>query len=291
MRWALAAMLAATAALSAPAGEALGYTDTPQIPGQPWKVHDGTRPQPPVIQAPAPKQVEGKPDQIEPAKPPSDAIVLFDGVDNSKWGNTSGGAPWKVADGALVAEGNGDLISKESFGDCHLHIEWSTPKPPRGSGQSRCNSGIFMMGMYEIQVLDSYQNKTYPDGNAGAIYGQYPPLVNATVPPGEWNVFDILFTAPRFEDKKLKTPAYVTVLHNGVVIHNHVALLGPAQHRKNTEYAEHGETGSILLQSLNSGVRYRNIWVRPLKGYDSNAPKGGEAPSVAPPAPPNKTGF
>jgi len=279
MRPALLILLPVLAIFVATAGEEkLGYDDTPMIPDTPWHVHDGNRPQPKVIGPPTESTNE------LPGKPPSDAIVLFDGKDASKWGGGDNGKGWKLENGALVA-GKQDLMTLDSFGDCHLHIEWSAPKPPKGSGQGRSNSGIFMFGQYEIQILDSFENKTYPDGNAGAIYGQYPPLVNAMRPPTEWNIFDVVFTAPRFkDDKTLDKPAYVTVMHNGVLIHNHAKILGAANHRKLGEYAFHAEKGGILLQGMNSGIRYRNIWVRPTTGYD-NKPIGA-AEAVKPPKPP-----
>lgn len=274
MNRALTALFAASLTLSAFAEEKLGYDDTPMIPDTKWRVHDGTRPQPKVI-TPGTGSTNEK-----PGKAPSDAIVLFDGTNADKWAGGDNGKGWQVADGALVASKQ-DLLSRQDFGDMHLHIEYSAPKPPKGGGQGRSNSGIFIMGQYEIQVLDSYENKTYPDGNSGAVYGQYPPLVNASLPPGEWNTFDIFFTAPKFkDDKSLETPAYVTVLHNGVVIHNRAKILGAASHRKLGTYTAHPDKGPILLQALNSGMRYRNIWVRPINNYD-NQPADGE--SVKPP--------
>jgi hypothetical protein len=257
-RW-LAALAVAVCAngfsLSLHAGE--GYTDTPLIsPDSKWKVHDANRPQPTVI---TPGTFST---QEQPGKPPSDAIVLFDGKDTSKWTGS-----WKVENGCMVAS-KGSIQTKEEFGDIQLHIEWSAPTPPKGKSQGRGNSGVFLMGRYEIQVLDCYQNVTYADGMTAALYGQYPPLVNACVPPGKWMVYDILWTAPRFEGKELKSPAYVTVLVNGVVVHNHTALLGPCLHKRATKYTPHGPTGPIGLQDHGNPVRFRNIWVRPIKGYD-----------------------
>jgi hypothetical protein len=279
MRWVFSIALAAFC-FAALAEEKLGYDDTPIIPGTPWHVHDGKRPQPSVITPPTASSNEA------PGKPPSDAVVLFDGVNTSHWAGGDDGKGWKVVDGALVASKQ-DLISKDEFGAVHLHVEWSAPKPPKGSGQGRSNSGIFMMCQYEIQVLDSYENKTYPDGNAGAIYGQYPPLANAMVPPGEWNTFDILFVPPTFkEDKTVDQPAYVTLMHNGVLVHNHVKLLGAAAHRKLAEYVNHGDRASILIQGMNSGIRYRNIWARPLTDYDNKPLNQPEV--VVPPRPDGK---
>jgi hypothetical protein len=246
---------------SAPA-QHLGYSDTPFLPGGKWHVHDGQRPQPPIVTP----GTSSTPDT--PGQPPSDAVVLFNGTDLSKWHDGGGGpARWKVENGAMIA-GGGMIYSRDEFGDCQLHVEWATPTPPQGSDQGRGNSGVFFIGRYEIQVLDSYQNQTYPDGQAAALYGQYPPLVNASRPPGEWQSYDILFTAPRFQDGAVETPAYVTMLHNGVAVHNHTALLGPMVHRQLATYTPHGPRGPIALQDHGQPVRFRNIWIRELKGYD-----------------------
>lgn len=252
---ALFTALSATALL---AGEKLGYQDTPMLPDGKWHVHDGERPQPKVITPPTASTNEA------PGKAPSDAIVLFDGTNLDKWTNQG----WPIENGAMI-ESKGTQVSKEEFGDCHLHIEWSAPLPAKGTGQGRGNSGVFMMGKYEIQVLDCFDNKTYPDGQAASIYGQYPPLVNATKPPGEWNVYDIIWTAPRFkEDKTLDTPAYVTMFHNGVLVHNHTAVMGAGTHRQLAKYSPHGEKGPISLQDHGNPARFRNIWVRPINKYD-----------------------
>lgn len=190
---------------------------------------------------------------------PSDAVVLFDGSDLSQWNNATN---WKIDDGAMVA-GKGDVVSKAAFGDCQLHIEWSAPTPAKGSGQGRGNSGVFLMNTYEIQVLDSFENKTYFDGQAGAIYKQTPPLVNATRPPGEWNTYDIIWTAPRFnEDGSLKSPAYITALHNGVLILNHFELKGDTPFHRPPAYTKHADRLPIRLQDHGDPVRFRNIWVR-----------------------------
>ena len=169
----------------------------------------------------------------------------------------------------VVRRGAGAILSREEFGDCQLHLEFASPVPPRSQDQGRGNSGVMFFGRYEIQVLDSYDNLTYADGQAAAIYGQYPPLVNASRPAGQWQSYDILFTAPRFkEDGSLESPAYATVLHNGVVVHNHTALLGPMIFRGLPKYSPHGPKGSLLLQDHGNPVRFRNIWVRTVKGYD-----------------------
>ncbi|QDT07321.1 hypothetical protein K227x_57480 [Rubripirellula lacrimiformis] len=192
--------------------------------------------------------------------PPSDAVVLFrEPEDIQNWKN---GENWKVEDGALVV-GKGFVISKETFGDCQVHIEWSAPEPGDRKGQSRGNSGIFLMGIYEIQVLDSYQSETYFDGQAGAIYKQTPPAVNAMRPPGQWNTYDIFWTAPRFDDDgKLLSPAYITAMHNGVLILNHFEVQGDTPFTRPPEYNAHPARGPITIQDHGSPVRFRNIWVR-----------------------------
>ncbi|RMF43477.1 MAG: DUF1080 domain-containing protein [Planctomycetota bacterium] len=193
--------------------------------------------------------------------PPSDAIVLFDGKDLSRWHN---GENWTVEDGVMIV-GKGKIVSKDKFGDCQVHIEWSAPTPPQGRGQGRGNSGLFMMDRYEIQILDSYDNETYFDGQAGAIYKQTPPMVNAMRKPGEWNTYDIIWTAPRFHpDGTLKSPATITALHNGVVILNHFVLQGDTPFDRPPRYQPHPEVGPISLQDHGNPVRFRNIWVRPL---------------------------
>ena len=242
----------------------VGYSDTPMQPNGKWHVHDGSRPQPTVI---TPGTFST---QEAPGKPPSDAVVLFDGTDLSKWRKEKGEpAGWKVENGYMVVTPKaGDIFTKDEFGDCQLHIEWSAPNPPKGESQGRGNSGIFFMTNFELQVLDSYQNVTYPDGQAAALYGQYPPLVNASRRPGEWQVYDVIFTAPRFSGGKLETPAHITVMHNGVFVHNHTALLGPTGHRMIGTYTPQEPKGPLKLQDHGDPVRYRNIWVRPLKSYD-----------------------
>lgn len=208
----------------------------------------------------------------ENSAPPADAVVLFDGTDMSKWNN---GENWKVADG-VVTIGKGGIVSKDEFGDCQVHIEWSAPSPATGQGQGRGNSGLFLMGIYEIQILDSYQADTYHDGQAGAIYKQTPPMANAMRAPGEWNTYDIIWTAPRFnEDGSLKSPAYITAIHNGVVIQNHFELLGDTPFNRPPSYNKHGAKGPISLQDHGNPVRFRNIWVReltPVQGEQTRKP-------------------
>lgn len=199
--------------------------------------------------------------------PPSDAVVLFNGKDLAAWDNADN---WKIDEGAMVS-GKGDARTKAAFGDCQLHIEWAAPTPATGSGQGRGNSGVFLMDTYEIQVLDSFENKTYFDGQAGAIYKQTPPAVNATKAPGTWNVYDILWTAPRFnEDGSLKSPAFITALHNGVLILNHFELEGDTPFVRPPEYKKHADKLPIRLQDHGNPMRFRNIWVRELKPVERN---------------------
>ena len=196
----------------------------------------------------------------KPGTPPSDATVLFNGKDLSAW---NGAETWKVQDGAMVV-GSNYVESKEHFGDCQLHIEWSAPTPPVGESQGRGNSGVFF-GPYELQVLDSYDNETYYDGQAAAIYKQHPPMVNAMRPPGQWNVYDVLWTAPRFKaDGSLESPAFITVLHNGVAVQNHFQLLGDTPFNRPPQYNAHDVKQPIRLQDHGNPVKFRNIWVRPL---------------------------
>ena len=231
-----------------------GYDNTPLIPGTEWRVHDNRRPHPKIV---APGTTN--------SSAPADAVVLFDGTDYSQWVGSKGPVTWKIVDGHMEAvKKAGAIRTKEQFGSCQLHVEWAAPNPPKGASQGRGNSGVFLMGCYEIQVLDSYNNKTYADGQTAALYGQTPPQVNVCRPPGEWQTYDIIFTAPVFKDKKLVTPAYVTLLHNGVLVHSHVALMGRTSHKKMATYRPHGPKGPISLQDHGNPVLYRNIWIRPL---------------------------
>lgn len=211
---------------------------------------------------------EPEPPKVEPGDgtaPPSDAIVLFDGTDLSNWTWQDGKSGWKVeGDHMTVVRGEGAIWTKEDFGDFQLHIEWRAPEEVSGQGQGRGNSGIFLQRRYELQVLDSYNNRTYSNGQAGSIYKQHMPLVNATLAPGEWQIYDIIFTAPVFhEDGDLKYPARVTVLHNGVLVLNDVDIKGGTTYRGLPEYEQHGDA-PILLQDHGNPVSYRNIWIRPL---------------------------
>ena len=206
--------------------------------------------------------------------------MLFDGKDLSKWVTRGRGkdkgklvaAKWKVENGYMeVAPKSGTIMTKEGFGDCQLHVEWSSPAVVKGDSQGRGNSGVILMSRYEIQVLDSYDNVTYADGQAASIYGQYPPLVNACRKPGQWQTFDIIFEAPRFKDGKMTRPAFVTVLHNGLVVHHRQQLIGRMSHKRVGTYAPHETKAPLVLQDHGNPTRYRNIWIRPLTGYDEAA--------------------
>lgn len=237
----------------------IGYDDTPLQPNGKWHIHDGRRPAPRIITPGA-----------HPGEAPSDAIVLLGaGRDVSAWRMVQDGQPmtWTVKDGVLES-GKGMVRTKDEFGDIQLHVEWASPAQVKGDGQGRGNSGVFLQGLYEVQVLDSYQSATYPDGQAAAMYGQYPPLVNASLKPGQWQVYDILFTAPRFKDGKLEKAATITVLHNGVVVHNATAYLGPTQHKAIAPYKPAVTRGPLVLQDHGNPVHFRNIWLRPLGAYD-----------------------
>ena len=230
-----------------------GYTDTPRLANSKWRVHDPERPQPAVVRPGA------------PGEHPADAIVLFDGTDLSRWRGRDGEAEWKVENGYMeVASRKGDIRTREGLGDCQLHLEFACPAQVRGESQARGNSGVFLMNTYEVQVLDSYENPSYADGLCAAVYGQFPPLANACRAPGEWQTFDIVWTAPRFNGVELVRPAYLTLLHNGVVVHNHTELLGSTGHRDVYGYKAHAPEAPLRLQDHGDPVRYRNIWYRPL---------------------------
>ena len=206
-------------------------------------------------------------DPGSPDQPPSDAIILFDGKSLDAW---DGGEKWIIEDGAATTAG-GSINTKQKFGDCQLHVEFATPSEVKGNGQGRGNSGIYLMGRYEVQVLDSYENTTYYDGQCGAIYKQTPPIVNACRKPGEWQTYDILFTAPRFhDDGSLRSPGYVTVLQNGIVVQNHFELQGGTSYVAPPVYQRHGEKDSISLQFHGNKTRFRNIWIR----ENVHSPKG-----------------
>jgi len=252
-------MLTVVAASNATAEEAgwfkyefPGYADTPLLPGSEFRVHQQDRPQPPRV-------IPSETDASVGCVPPSDAIALFNGASFEQFEEPS----WKVVDGILIA-GDGNLYTKENFGDCQLHIEWCTPNPPEGEPVNMGNSGIFFMGLYEVQIYDSYSSKIYADGSAAAIYGQTPPLVNACRKPGAWQCFDIMFTAPVFDKEKLVEPGWITVLHNGVLVHNHTQILGPTTHRAFEPYTPHAAALPMMIQGHGSPVAFRNIWIRRL---------------------------
>ncbi len=250
----------------------LGYDDTPVIPGSTWKVHDGNRPQPRIVTPGAPSTQE------RPGLPPSDAVVLFNGKDLSNWVSSKDGASpaqWRLENGYMeVVPKTGNIQTREQLGDCQLHLEFAEPTVVKGESQGRGNSGVFLMAKYEIQVLDCFDNPTYPDGTTAAIYGQFPPLVNACRKPGEWQTYDIVWEGPRFNGDKAVKPAFVTVFFNGIVVHHRKELQGPTRHRQLAQYAPppgggpHPPAGPLMLQDHNDLVRYRNIWYRPLKNYD-----------------------
>lgn len=211
-----------------------------------------------------------EPRKIDPGtagSPPSDAIVLFDGKDLSKWVNdTNGPADWLVENGIITVHGTNQMFTKQPFGDCQLHVEWASPNPPKGKGQGRGNSGVFFQSRYEVQILDSWDNPTYFNGQAGSIYKQYAPLVNACRKPGEWQTYDIIFHAPRFsDDGELKSPARATLLHNGVLVLDNIEIKGRTHFDKSeTHYEKHNLKEPLRLQNHHSAVRFRNIWIREL---------------------------
>jgi hypothetical protein len=236
----------------------VGYDDTPMQPNGKWHIHDGKRPQPNVV-TPGPASAT-------PAPAPADATVLVGGRDDlTAWQMMDGSpATWSMKNGVLET-GKGIIRTKAEFTDFQLHVEFATPSEVKGDSQGRGNSGVFLLGKFEIQVLDSYQNPTYPDGQAAAMYGQFPPLVNASRPPGEWQTYDIVFTAPKVTSAgSVEKPAVVTVLHNGIVVHNATAFWGPTAHKKIDPYTPDTVKGPIALQDHGNPVRYRNVWIRTL---------------------------
>jgi hypothetical protein len=228
-----------------------GYKDTPKLPWCGYLVHDPDRP--------APKRVNPGPVQ-PPAPAPADAVVVFDGGDLSKWQKTN----WKLVDGCIESAHSGNLTTKDSFGSFQLHLEWMAPKDFVGPWYDRGNNGVLLHGLYEIQIFDSWNEKLYPDGQAAAIYGQTPPLVNVCRPPGEWQTFDIVFTAPVFEDDKVVQPARVTMLHNRVLVHLNEEVRGETGHRIVPAYKQKVSQGPLVLSGHGCPVRFRNIWLRPL---------------------------
>ncbi len=259
---------AAAAPASAPAAAApekptpIGYSDTPVIPGSQWKVHDIDRPHPPVV-APGAKAGDA----------PADAFIIFNGTDTStlvgkdkKTGETIP-CPWKVENGELIVDG-GDSWTTAEFGSCQFHIEWKTAaEGQKGNSQKKGNAGVFFMDRYETQILDCDNNPTYADGMSGGVYGQTPPLVNAVRKAGEWQTYDIIFTAPKLKEGKVVEPAYITTIINGIVVQNHTLIQGPTKHKQTTNYdGDFPEKAPFRIQDHKNEppVRLRNIWVRPL---------------------------
>lgn len=241
-----------------PTGTVVGYLDTPLMPwtDNKYHVHDPDRPIPPIVQPRSPG------DPLPAAPAPSDAVVLFDGTSTDRFAASS----WTVENGALRA-GHESLVTKETFGDCQLHVEFMTPTGPPDNFMNRGNSGVLLMGKYEVQIFDSWHEhpqQIYPDGQAAAIYGQTPPLVNACLPPGAWQSFDIVFTAPLFEGQKLAQPGTLTMFHNGVLVHRHQPIWGEMAHRQIVPCMPHPAKLPLVLQGHGSPVQFRNIWIRPL---------------------------
>jgi 3-keto-disaccharide hydrolase len=240
-------------------GLALSVAAVPAVAQQQtWPVNSMDRPRPPVVDPGPPGP---------PAPAPADAIVLLAGNDLSEWQAEDGGpAKWRQGDGYIeIVPGTGAIHTRRRFGDVQLHVEWASPAEPEGSGQERGNSGVFLMSHYEVQVLDCWHNDTYADGQAAALYGQTPPLVNASRPPGQWQSYDIVFRAPRFgKDGTVLSPARATVFHNGVLVQDNVALTGSTVHGRTAVYQPHDDRMPLLLQDHNSPVRFRNIWIREL---------------------------
>ena len=238
------------------ADDAPGYTDGPFLPNSQWRVHDQARPQPPIV-------APGTGDLGVTA--PSDATILFDGHGLDAWVRTDGQPIGDgLQDGCFDVVKTGQLQTKEEFGDCQIHLEWKT-SPNKEDRMNWGNSGVFLMGEYEMQVLESADSFIYADGNAGAIYGQSPPLVNPARKAGQWQSFDLFFTAPRFENDVLVSPPYVTIIFNGVIVQNHQEILGTVSHRLLPgPYTVNKTKGPLILQDHHSSVMFRNIWIRPL---------------------------
>jgi hypothetical protein len=227
-----------------------GYSDTPIQPWSGFRVHDADRP--------APNRVDPGP-VTTPAPAPADAVVLFDGRSLSEFASNN----WRIVDGCIEASA-GNLTTKQSFGDCQIHLEWMVPTNFTGHMFDHGNNGVMLMGLYEIQIFDSFSGKLYPDGQAASVYGQTPPLMNACRKPGEWQSYDIIFNAPKFADGKLVQPARVTVIHNGVLVQNHQEIYGETAHRDLPEYKSKLSFGPLAFAGHNCPVRIRNIWLRRL---------------------------
>jgi hypothetical protein len=263
-------------ALLAPLALSLVLSAAPALAQAPlrWKAHDMARPRPVVVNPPP---------QALPAPAPPDAVVLFDGKSLAEWRSADGGpAKWVVKDGIMeVGPKAGDIRTVKGFGDCQLHVEWMAPSPAKGADQDRGNSGVFLMGLYEVQVLDCFGNTTYADGMTAAIYGQYPPLVNACRPPGEWQAYDIVFRRPRFRpDGGLVSPARITVIHNGVLVQDDVEPWGPTSWLQALPYTAHADKLPLGFQDHGNPVRYRNVWLRELPETLAPGPPEDVRPSV-----------
>lgn len=228
-----------------------GYKHTPKLPWCEWLVHDPDRPLPPKVKAGG---------EVPVLAPPSDALVLFSGMDLSRWTGTD----WSVANGLLLADGKKSPRTKQSFSNFQLHLEFKMPKDFEGPWYDQGNNGVLLHGLYEIQIFDSVNETLYPDGQCAAIYAQTPPRVDVTRPPGEWQSYDIFFTAPQFEDGQLIKPAYLTMLHNGVLVHHHQEIYGATGHKVLPHYKKQVSEGPIALAGHGCPVAFRNIWVRPL---------------------------
>lgn len=226
-----------------------GYKDTPKLPWCEWLVHDPDRPAPPKVQ-PGPGDIG--------AQPPADATILFDGKSLSQWNDTN----WSVKNGSLIADGDQSPRTKEAFGSFQLHLEWKSPKAFDGPWYNQGNNGVLLHGLYEIQIFDSYNEPLYPDGQCASVYGQTPPMVNASRPPGEWQSYDIFFTAPEFQDGELVSPAYVTMLHNGVLVHHRQKVYGATGHRVLPHYRNAISEGPVGLAGHGCPIEFRNIWIR-----------------------------
>jgi len=256
----LACILVAFSFLTGLYLQAAGEDDGAKAARQ-FRIHDPARPRPPIVDpgsASTPQQ---------PGKPPSDAVILFDGRDVSNWRAMDGSpAKWVIKDGVMESvKGSGYVRTLQAFGDCQLHVEWATPAKVEGKSQGRGNSGVFLMNTYEVQVLDSFNNDTYPDGQASAVYGQYPPQVNASRGPAEWQTYDIVFHRPHFDEEgKVVRSARVTVLHNGVLVQDNVEIVGPTTWMNRPPYRPHPDKMPLALQDHGNPVRFRNIWVREL---------------------------
>jgi hypothetical protein len=244
------------AVVAPPVETAVIVPPAPVMPTITAQQHDATRAQPNVA----------RPSTAVAIRAPADATVLFDGRSLENWTDAANGpARWKIENAYVeIVAGTGDLRTQSTWGDVQLHLEWTTPLNADAVGQERGNSGVLFMGLYEVQILDSYGSDTYPDGLAGAVYGQYPPLVNASLPPGEWQSFDIVFHAPRFRNGQVTAPARMTVFQNGVLVQDDVALVGPTSHGSRAPYKAHAERLPITLENRGHAVRFRNIWVREL---------------------------